>query len=131
MRRQQAAGVPFRSHAGRDTFRAESCVPSGSRDSSLPGPGSDRNAPYPRPICRWPPEGGVSCAAWLGPAGFFAKLGIQTYGFLPMQRPEEMRFMELVHAEIERVPLDAVEFGTRAIRGCSSASATSRQRCAR
>jgi acetylornithine deacetylase/succinyl-diaminopimelate desuccinylase-like protein len=47
---------------------------------------------------------------------FFARLGIQTYGFLPMQLPEEMRFMELVHAEDERIPLDAVEFGTRAIR---------------
>jgi acetylornithine deacetylase/succinyl-diaminopimelate desuccinylase-like protein len=47
---------------------------------------------------------------------FFARLGIQTYGFLPMQLPEEMRFMELVHAEDERIPVDAVEFGTRAIR---------------
>jgi acetylornithine deacetylase/succinyl-diaminopimelate desuccinylase-like protein len=47
---------------------------------------------------------------------FFARLGIQTYGFLPMQLPEEMRFMELVHAEDERIPVDAVEFGTSAIR---------------
>jgi acetylornithine deacetylase/succinyl-diaminopimelate desuccinylase-like protein len=49
-------------------------------------------------------------------ARFFARLGIQTYGFLPMQLPEEMRFMELVHAEDERIPLDALEFGTSAIR---------------
>jgi acetylornithine deacetylase/succinyl-diaminopimelate desuccinylase-like protein len=47
---------------------------------------------------------------------FFARLGIQTYGFLPMQLSEEMRFMELVHAEDERIPVDAVEFGTNAIR---------------
>jgi acetylornithine deacetylase/succinyl-diaminopimelate desuccinylase-like protein len=47
---------------------------------------------------------------------FFARLGIPTYGFLPMQLPEELRFMELVHAEDERIPLDALEFGTRAIR---------------
>jgi acetylornithine deacetylase/succinyl-diaminopimelate desuccinylase-like protein len=47
---------------------------------------------------------------------FFARLGIQTYGFLPMQLPEEMRFMELIHAEDERIPVDSVEFGTRAIR---------------
>jgi acetylornithine deacetylase/succinyl-diaminopimelate desuccinylase-like protein len=47
---------------------------------------------------------------------FFARLGIQTYGFLPMQLPEEMRFMELVHAEDERIPVEALEFGTRAIR---------------
>ena len=47
---------------------------------------------------------------------FFARLGIQTYGFLPMRLPEEMRFMELVHAEDERIPVDALEFGTNAIR---------------
>ena len=29
--------------------------------------------------------------------------------------PEEMRFMELIHAEDERIPIDALEFGTRAI----------------
>jgi acetylornithine deacetylase/succinyl-diaminopimelate desuccinylase-like protein len=45
----------------------------------------------------------------------FARLGIQTYGFLPMQLPAEMRFMELVHAEDERIPVDAIEFGTTAI----------------
>jgi acetylornithine deacetylase/succinyl-diaminopimelate desuccinylase-like protein len=48
-------------------------------------------------------------------ARFFARLGIQTYGFLPMQLPREMRFMELVHAEDERIPVDALEFGTTAI----------------
>jgi acetylornithine deacetylase/succinyl-diaminopimelate desuccinylase-like protein len=47
---------------------------------------------------------------------FFARLGIQTYGFLPMQLPEDLRFMELVHAEDERIPVDAMEFGTSAIR---------------
>ncbi len=46
---------------------------------------------------------------------FFAALGIQTYGFLPMQLPQEMRFMELVHAENERIPVEALEFGTSAI----------------
>jgi acetylornithine deacetylase/succinyl-diaminopimelate desuccinylase-like protein len=46
---------------------------------------------------------------------FFSLLGIQTYGFLPMQLPEDMRFMELVHSEDERLPVDAVEFGTTAI----------------
>jgi acetylornithine deacetylase/succinyl-diaminopimelate desuccinylase-like protein len=45
----------------------------------------------------------------------FAKLGIQTYGFLPMQLPAEMRFMELVHADNERIPVDSLEFGTTAI----------------
>jgi acetylornithine deacetylase/succinyl-diaminopimelate desuccinylase-like protein len=47
---------------------------------------------------------------------FFARLGIQTYGFLPMQLPPEMRFLELVHGKDERIPVDALEFGTSAIR---------------
>ena len=46
---------------------------------------------------------------------FFARLGIQTYGFLPMQLPAEMGFMQLIHAEDERLPAAAMEFGTRAI----------------
>ena len=46
---------------------------------------------------------------------FFSRLGIQTYGFLPMQLPAEMAFMELIHAPDERLPAAAVEFGARAI----------------
>jgi acetylornithine deacetylase/succinyl-diaminopimelate desuccinylase-like protein len=46
---------------------------------------------------------------------FFSQLGIQTYGFLPMQLPEEMGFMELIHAEDERLPVQSLEFGTQAI----------------
>jgi acetylornithine deacetylase/succinyl-diaminopimelate desuccinylase-like protein len=46
---------------------------------------------------------------------FFAKLGIQTYGFLPMRLPAELNFMRLIHAENERVPVDAIEFGTSAV----------------
>jgi acetylornithine deacetylase/succinyl-diaminopimelate desuccinylase-like protein len=46
---------------------------------------------------------------------FFSKLGIQTYGFLPMQLPAELPFMQLIHAPDERLPADAVEFGTTAI----------------
>ncbi|HXD55443.1 MAG TPA: M20/M25/M40 family metallo-hydrolase [Solirubrobacteraceae bacterium] len=46
---------------------------------------------------------------------FFSRLGIQTYGFLPMRLPAEMPFMQLIHAPDERIPVEAVEFGTRAI----------------
>ncbi len=46
---------------------------------------------------------------------FFSRLGIQTYGFLPMQLPAELAFMELIHAPNERLPAEALEFGTRAI----------------
>jgi acetylornithine deacetylase/succinyl-diaminopimelate desuccinylase-like protein len=48
-------------------------------------------------------------------ARIFAKLGIQTYGFLPMRLPSELRFLGLLHAGDERLPADAVEFGTKAI----------------
>jgi acetylornithine deacetylase/succinyl-diaminopimelate desuccinylase-like protein len=46
---------------------------------------------------------------------FFSRLGIQTYGFLPMRLPPELPFMRLIHAENERLPADALEFGTSAI----------------
>jgi len=46
---------------------------------------------------------------------FFARLGIQTYGFLPMPMPSELNFMRLIHAENERVPVEAIEFGTNTI----------------
>jgi acetylornithine deacetylase/succinyl-diaminopimelate desuccinylase-like protein len=49
-------------------------------------------------------------------ARHFSRLGIQTYGFLPMQLPKDLRFTQLLHAADERVPVDAVEFGTQAIR---------------
>ena len=46
---------------------------------------------------------------------FFSRLGIQTYGFLPMSLPEEFDFVETVHGIDERIPVEAVEFGARAI----------------
>ncbi|MCP5099324.1 MAG: M20/M25/M40 family metallo-hydrolase [Chloroflexi bacterium] len=48
-------------------------------------------------------------------ARFFSKLGIQTYGFLPMQLPEEMNFVATIHAADERVPPEAIRFGANAI----------------
>ncbi|MEA2448258.1 MAG: hypothetical protein QOG63_190 [Thermoleophilaceae bacterium] len=45
----------------------------------------------------------------------FAKLGIQTYGFLPMQLPAELAFMDLIHAPDERLPAEAMDYGTEAI----------------
>lgn len=46
---------------------------------------------------------------------FFAQLGIQTYGFLPMRLPPDFNFSATIHAADERIPLDALEFGTQAI----------------
>ena len=48
-------------------------------------------------------------------ARFFSRLGIQTYGFLPLRLPVGFDFLALVHAADERVPADAVDFGTEAI----------------
>jgi acetylornithine deacetylase/succinyl-diaminopimelate desuccinylase-like protein len=41
-----------------------------------------------------------------------ARVGVQSYGFTPMQLPAEFAFMDTVHAADERIPVEAVEFGT-------------------
>jgi len=43
-------------------------------------------------------------------ARYVSKLGIQTYGFLPMRLPRHIT-MALIHGADERVPADAVDFG--------------------
>lgn len=48
-------------------------------------------------------------------ARFFSRLGIQTYGFLPLLLPADFNFTATIHAADERVPLAALEFGTQAI----------------
>jgi acetylornithine deacetylase/succinyl-diaminopimelate desuccinylase-like protein len=45
----------------------------------------------------------------------FARLGIQTYGFLPMKFPPDFNFWELLHAPDERITVEALNFGTEAI----------------
>ena len=42
---------------------------------------------------------------------FLSLLGIQTYGFTPMDLPEELDFTSLIHAADERIPAGAVDFG--------------------
>jgi acetylornithine deacetylase/succinyl-diaminopimelate desuccinylase-like protein len=46
-------------------------------------------------------------------ARFFAQLGIQTYGFHPMDLPDGL--LDTVHAADERIPVEAMEFGTQAL----------------
>jgi acetylornithine deacetylase/succinyl-diaminopimelate desuccinylase-like protein len=46
---------------------------------------------------------------------FFARLGIQTYGFLPMNLPSDFNFAQTIHAADERIPVAALDFGTNAI----------------
>jgi acetylornithine deacetylase/succinyl-diaminopimelate desuccinylase-like protein len=48
-------------------------------------------------------------------ARFFSQLGIQTYGFLPMDLPEDFQFTKTIHAADERIPSHSVSFGTDAI----------------
>lgn len=42
----------------------------------------------------------------------FADLGIQSYGFTPMQLPADFDFAELVHTADERIPVETVGWGT-------------------
>ena len=46
----------------------------------------------------------------------FAKLGIRCFGFAPLRLPPELDFSALFHGVDERVPVDALEFGTRVLR---------------
>ena len=46
---------------------------------------------------------------------FLARLGIQSYGFLPMLLPPDFAFMETIHGPNERIPIAALEFGCEAM----------------
>jgi acetylornithine deacetylase/succinyl-diaminopimelate desuccinylase-like protein len=46
---------------------------------------------------------------------FFSRIGIQTYGFLPLTLPADFKLLSMAHAADERVPADAVRFGAEAV----------------
>ncbi len=46
-------------------------------------------------------------------ARHFAKLGIQSYGFIPMQIPDEL--IKTIHAADERIPVATIEWGTQVL----------------
>ena len=48
-------------------------------------------------------------------ARVFARLGIQTYGYVPCPLPPEINVAELVHGANERIPVESVAFGTNVI----------------
>jgi acetylornithine deacetylase/succinyl-diaminopimelate desuccinylase-like protein len=48
-------------------------------------------------------------------ARHFARLGIPTYGFAPVRLTPEMPFWELFHSADERIPVDGLDFGIRAL----------------
>jgi len=45
----------------------------------------------------------------------FARLGIAGYGFSPLKLPADLDFASLFHGVDERVPIDALTFGTRVL----------------
>lgn len=45
----------------------------------------------------------------------FSTLGIQCYGFAPLRLPPDLDFASLFHGIDERVPVDALKFGTRVL----------------
>jgi acetylornithine deacetylase/succinyl-diaminopimelate desuccinylase-like protein len=45
----------------------------------------------------------------------FSKLGIVTYGFLPLNNPEDFNASPTVHAADERVPVSALDFGAECV----------------
>jgi acetylornithine deacetylase/succinyl-diaminopimelate desuccinylase-like protein len=46
---------------------------------------------------------------------WFARLGIQPYGFTPLSLPDGFDFQRTVHAADERIPIDALAFGADAM----------------
>jgi acetylornithine deacetylase/succinyl-diaminopimelate desuccinylase-like protein len=48
-------------------------------------------------------------------ARLFSRLGIQTYGFTPMNMPPDFDYWKLAHGADERIPLDALHFGIERI----------------
>lgn len=45
----------------------------------------------------------------------FAKLGLRCFGFAPLRLPPELDFAALFHGVDERVPVEALKFGTRVL----------------
>ncbi len=45
----------------------------------------------------------------------FARLGIRCFGFIPLRLPPELDFTALFHGVDERVPVDALQFGTQVL----------------
>ena len=45
----------------------------------------------------------------------FARLGIRCFGFSPLRLPPELDFASLFHGVDERVPIDALKFGTEVL----------------
>jgi acetylornithine deacetylase/succinyl-diaminopimelate desuccinylase-like protein len=85
-----------------------------------PGPPTSEMAFYEelaRVLRELDPEGAPMPLLMAGvtDARLFARLGIQTYGFTPMNLPSDFNFWSTIHSADERVPAEAIEFGAEAI----------------
>jgi len=62
---------------------------------------------------------GAKVAPYLMGAGtdakHFRRLGLRSYGFVPLRLPEDLDFAALFHGVDERVPVDSLEFGARVL----------------
>jgi acetylornithine deacetylase/succinyl-diaminopimelate desuccinylase-like protein len=45
----------------------------------------------------------------------FSELGMRCFGFSPLRLPAELDFMGMFHGIDERVPVDGLQFGVRAL----------------
>jgi acetylornithine deacetylase/succinyl-diaminopimelate desuccinylase-like protein len=45
----------------------------------------------------------------------FARLGVRCFGFTPLRLPPELDFAGMFHGVDERVPVAALQFGTRVL----------------
>jgi acetylornithine deacetylase/succinyl-diaminopimelate desuccinylase-like protein len=48
-------------------------------------------------------------------ARYFARIGIQTYGYMPMKLRADFPLLAMPHAPDERIPVEALDFGTEAV----------------
>jgi acetylornithine deacetylase/succinyl-diaminopimelate desuccinylase-like protein len=66
-------------------------------------------------------EPNANVAPLMLPASTDAKhlreLGIQTYGFIPINSEKGFNFMDLIHSKNERIPIDSIRFGYQCLLG--------------
>ena len=75
-------------------------MPVAFRELAAEDPGA-RTVPYLM-------SGGTDAKAW-------SRLGIRCFGFAPLKLPPDLDFASLFHGIDERVPVDALKFGTRVL----------------
>ncbi|MEA5457278.1 M20/M25/M40 family metallo-hydrolase [Sinomonas sp. JGH33] len=88
------------------------------RDIALEAPWeSDIVDAMSRSLQRADPEADVLpyCLSGGSDAKALARLGISGYGFAPLRLPPDLDFAPMFHGIDERVPLDALRFGTRVL----------------